>query len=270
MAERQESLWVPTPTTAVQLRGLSALHGGPRAMHLPEHSHPETQVEVHFRPSESRLLFPAEVSVIAPQQPHVGHWEQNTEVVVFLVGPDLLESAADEILVRSRYEIVSSQRWAEPLVQQLAATVRQEFHSPFGVSRLYVESVGHVLAGHLLRQHAQTAEARSEKNALSTAELRRISQFVEEHIENLNIEQLAGVLHMRPQRFTHAFKAATGQTPYQYVLQRRMEQAQRLLAHSRLTLAEIAYQLGFASQSHFTAVFHRAMGLTPKGYRNRL
>jgi AraC family transcriptional regulator len=93
---------------------------------------------------------------------------------------------------------------------------------------------------------------------------------VEEHIENLNIEQLAGVLHMRPQRFTHAFKAATGQTPYQYVLQRRMEQAQRLLAHSRLTLAEIAYQLGFASQSHFTAVFHRAMGLTPKGYRNRL
>ncbi|MBV8864722.1 MAG: helix-turn-helix domain-containing protein [Acidobacteriaceae bacterium] len=270
MPGMQEPLWVPTPTTAVSIRGTSALHGGPQAMCLPEHSHPETQVEIHFRPDESRLLSPAEVSVIAPQQPHVGRWEQGTEVVVFLVGPNLLESAADGVLRRHSFEVLSSQRRAEPLIQQLAATVRREFHSPFGVSRLYIESVGHVLAGHLLRQHAQTAQMRPEKDALSAAEVRRVSQFVEEHIEHLSIEDLAGLLHMGPQRFTRSFKAATGQTPYQYVLQRRIEQAKRLLAHSRLTLAEIAYQLGFASQSHFTAVFHRATGLTPKGYRIHL
>jgi len=41
-------IWKPTPATDISFRGLREMHGGPRAMYLPEHEHPETQIQARF------------------------------------------------------------------------------------------------------------------------------------------------------------------------------------------------------------------------------
>jgi AraC family transcriptional regulator len=84
----------------------------------------------------------------------------------------------------------------------------------------------------------------------------------------LSLATLAAVAQMSPTHFAHLFKQATGQTPHRYVIRCRMEQAKRLLAETDVPLSEIAYQVGCADQSHFTALFRHHVATTPKAYRD--
>ena len=85
--------------------------------------------------------------------------------------------------------------------------------------------------------------------------------------ERLTLPAIAGLLDTSPFHFAHAFKQGTGVAPHQYVIRRRIERAKELLAATDLPLAEIALAVGCASQSHFSALFHRVTGLTPQTYR---
>jgi AraC family transcriptional regulator len=67
--------------------------------------------------------------------------------------------------------------------------------------------------------------------------------------------------------FSKLFKVSTGTTPHQYVMRQRVERAQELLCTTRTPLAEVATQVGFETQSHFTSVFRHIVGITPKRYR---
>jgi len=69
--------------------------------------------------------------------------------------------------------------------------------------------------------------------------------------------------------FAAQFRAATGQRPHDYLLQLRIERARELLLTSRLPLVEIAFEVGFKTQAHFTTVFARFVGETPNAWRQR-
>jgi AraC family transcriptional regulator len=67
--------------------------------------------------------------------------------------------------------------------------------------------------------------------------------------------------------FAAQFRAYTGMTPREFVLMRRVQHAQALLADPRKTLADVALGVGFRTQAHFTTVFHRFAGSTPNSWR---
>jgi len=95
-------------------------------------------------------------------------------------------------------------------------------------------------------------------------------QHIEAHVmENLSLSKLAETAHLSPYHFARLFKQRTGLAPHQYLLHRRIEEAKRLLRDTSLDLAEIAQRLGFRDQSHFTARFRKANGMTPKRWRER-
>lgn len=94
--------------------------------------------------------------------------------------------------------------------------------------------------------------------------------FIDAHLgERLTLVALANQVKLNPYYFAHAFKRATGVAPHQYVVRRRLERAKQLLAHTNLPIVAIAVELGFASQSHFSDVFHRETGVTPLTFRLR-
>ena len=69
--------------------------------------------------------------------------------------------------------------------------------------------------------------------------------------------QIAGVINISPTYNAHLFKRATGTSPHQYVIQKRVERAKLLLLKTDLMIADIALQVGFSSQSHLTQHFKR-------------
>jgi AraC family transcriptional regulator len=63
------------------------------------------------------------------------------------------------------------------------------------------------------------------------------------------------------------FKQATGQPPHVYITSQRMDQAKNLLGNSELSLVEVAASVGYQTQAHFTGVFHKQIGVTPRAFR---
>ena len=85
----------------------------------------------------------------------------------------------------------------------------------------------------------------------------------------ISLQELAEAAGLSTRHFTRAFRQATGLSPYQYVLQRRVE-ASRVLIAKGLPLADVAVQCGFADQSQLNRIFVRHTGTTPGRYRRGL
>jgi len=98
--------------------------------------------------------------------------------------------------------------------------------------------------------------------------LRRVLEFIDVHIDQpIRLEQLALAAGVSRFYFHRQFKGCTGLTPREYILQKRIERAKALLSQSDLPLADVAAQVGFADQSHFTTTFRMATSMTPRSYR---
>jgi AraC-like DNA-binding protein len=67
--------------------------------------------------------------------------------------------------------------------------------------------------------------------------------------------------------FARGFKQSAGVTPHHYLTQKRVERAQDMLAHTDLSLSEIALAVGFSDQSHMTRQFRQIVGITPGQFR---
>lgn len=106
-------------------------------------------------------------------------------------------------------------------------------------------------------------------SALTSDSLRRVIDYIESMLgkSDLSIEELAGVAHMSPFHFSREFKKTTGHAPHSFVVTRRVERAKLQLADRRRPMADIAYNTGFSSQAHFSSVFRRLTGITPREYR---
>ncbi|MFV3291487.1 AraC family transcriptional regulator [Pseudomonas sp. NY11955] len=103
--------------------------------------------------------------------------------------------------------------------------------------------------------------------ALEAATLSGLLTHIE-HLDpaQLSLEVLAREAGLGRYQLIRAFRAATGLTPHAYLLNARVNRGRRLLGEG-VALAEVAYQLGFADQSHFQRVFKAYVGVTPGQYR---
>ena len=71
---------------------------------------------------------------------------------------------------------------------------------------------------------------------------------------------------MSPHYFSRLFKQTTGISPHQYVISCPIERAKDLLKQGKLSIAEIAKEVGFVDQSHLHRYFKRLVGITPKAF----
>src|ERR1700749_779777 len=105
---------------------------------------------------------------------------------------------------------------------------------------------------------------------LPHAILRRVKNYMEEHLQNkLSLDELAHETDYSRAHFLRMFRAATGKTPHQYLTERRIEQAKRILQEEETSLIDIAARCGFSNQSHMTRVFREQVGVPPSAFRRR-
>jgi AraC family transcriptional regulator len=98
-----------------------------------------------------------------------------------------------------------------------------------------------------------------------------VLDFIESSLDRkLTVSDLASLVGLSAPRFAHAFKAEVGIAPYRYVLERRIARARELLPSRDHTIAAIALEVGFSSQSRFGQFFLRCFGTTPSAYRYAL
>lgn len=96
----------------------------------------------------------------------------------------------------------------------------------------------------------------------------RVRQYLDEHYsENLTLRIVADRLHMNEYYLAHIFSEEFGTPPMQYVIKRRIGEAQDLLIHETLPIAEVSDRLGYTSVCHFNTMFKKYVGMSPGQYR---
>lgn len=112
------------------------------------------------------------------------------------------------------------------------------------------------------------APLNAQAGRLSAERLEKVEQLVRERLsEPIHVEDMAAVAGLSPFHFSRMFHASTGKAPHAYVTAKRMEAACHLLSTTDLALAKVATRVGYRTQAHFTGVFHRHVGVTPRTYR---
>jgi AraC family transcriptional regulator len=157
----------------------------------------------------------------------------------------------------------------DSFLEQTGYLLLKELERPGPASKLLVESLANALAVHLLRNYASSVKSElCPKGGLASASLRRVIDYIEAHlVDAISLEQMAQLAGYSAYHFSRLFKQATRRSPHQYLIERRVQRATELLKAPRVSTAEIAYALGFSSQSHFATAFKRVVGVTPKAYQ---
>ncbi len=100
--------------------------------------------------------------------------------------------------------------------------------------------------------------------------LRRARDLIDrEYSRDLDVAALAREAAMSTAHFSRQFRAAYGETPYAYLMTRRIERAKALLRRGDLTVTEVCMTVGCTSLGSFSARFTELVGETPTAYRNR-
>jgi AraC family transcriptional regulator len=144
----------------------------------------------------------------------------------------------------------------------LVIRLRDEVRETDGASRLIAEGLALELLGEIARRRAPVAERWRPRW------LRQARELLETRFaESLSLEEIAAAVGVHPAHLASAFRAQYGCTVGDCVRRLRIDHACREIVRSKAPLAEIAFDAGFANQSHFSRVFKRLTGLTPAEYR---
>jgi AraC family transcriptional regulator len=201
--------------------------------------------------------------------------EAELDTVHFYLGRDVVEEIAEEFACGGeRPRIVPDLGPLDPLLEQIALALREQLGEGTPAAALYVDHLARAAAARLVRAHSTaqpTREAPPRRPGLGERQLRRALDYIEAHLAgDPSLVQLAAVTGLSPVYFARQFKLATGLPPYQYLLQRRIEHAKRLLSEGELPIAAVAIDSGFCHQEHLTRLFRRQCGMTPGAYRASL
>lgn len=90
-----------------------------------------------------------------------------------------------------------------------------------------------------------------------------------DYADPLDVSALARVALMSPGHFSRSFRTAFGETPYSYLMTRRIERAKALLRRGDLTVTEVCFAVGCASLGTFSSRFTELVGESPSAYRVR-
>lgn len=211
-------------------------------------------------------LYPAEISGRTS-------WHSVDETFHWVIDPRLLRRVAVETdcINPDRIELLPVLQTRDRKIDHLVQLFLSEMDNSDFSQKLYLQSLNNLLTIHLLRHYCtRSIVLRAYEGGLNQRSLRQVLEYIQTSIDqDLSLEVLANLVNMSKYHFISLFKQSVGVTPHQYVMQQRVERAKELLRDCKLSISEISLACGFTNQSHFTRLFRKYTGVTPKIYREQ-
>jgi AraC family transcriptional regulator len=196
-------------------------------------------------------------------------WNVTAVATVIVLDPKYLGHVAYESVQSDRVVLLPIFFHSDPVAQQISGLLEREINAEWSTSQIYVDSLTTALSAHLLRQYCTVGQVlKNYENGLSQRNLQQSIDYIQAHLsEDISLDDLAIITGMSRYYFCHLFKRSTGMSPYQYVIKCRIDRAKELLLFRQdCSIADVAFQVGFASQSQFTKHFKKWVGTTPKKF----
>jgi AraC-like DNA-binding protein len=115
-----------------------------------------------------------------------------------------------------------------------------------------------------------TSSAAADQHLRDLAWLRRVRDRIDrEYAQPLDVEALASGAHMSAGHLSRQFRLAYGESPYSYLMTRRIERAMALLRRGGLSVTEVCFEVGCSSLGTFSTRFTELVGVPPSAYRHQ-
>jgi AraC-like DNA-binding protein len=115
-----------------------------------------------------------------------------------------------------------------------------------------------------------TGDSAATERLRDLARLRRVRDRIDrEYAQPLDVEALARDAHMSAGHFSRQFRLAYGESPYSYLMTRRIERAMALLRRGDLSVTEVCFEVGCSSLGTFSTRFSELVGMPPSAYRSQ-
>ncbi|WP_265277313.1 helix-turn-helix domain-containing protein [Nostoc sp. KVJ3] len=217
------------------------------------------------------LYGKGDISITPAKVPFFGRWDSDKRYLQIRIASRFIQSVARETFSKNPdgLELLPEFQIRDHQIEEISMMLLAELKQKNSSSKLYIESLINVLAVDLLRKHATAKPCLSlYEGGLPQYQREQVLEYINENLHLvIKLVDLAALLSMSQFHFSHMFKQAFGISPYQYVLQQRIERAKELLKHTDQSIMEIALICGFNSHSHLSKQFRHLTGIAPKAYR---
>lgn len=218
--------------------------------------------------------LPHAVNLVPPRVESRWRWQNMCESTQYQLTPALISKVAEEAFDLDPAHVHFPVRYydrSSPEVIDTLTALRHELLTGGPGGRLCAESLANVLIVHLIRQlsnrQGSNGGIRGSGGRLARHALRSVEEYIYAHLDqDIALADLANVAHLSEFHFARLFKQTTGLPPHQFVIHQRVERAKRLIAARRLSLAQVAVEVGFNDQSQLNRHFKRLVGVTPKRF----
>jgi AraC-like DNA-binding protein len=218
------------------------------------------------------LLVPPSAAVSAPGDRLAGSWEgrgrgRHVHVSPGLVSAVLGREFTPQLIRRRHFARLREPDADDAIVGHLMSALALELRNGTRDSVLLQTIVG-ALIQHAVRQGRPVRQESAARGGLSPGQLRRALDMIEARLTGRpSLPDLATLLDVSTRYFCRAFRASTGLSPHQYILQRRVERARALIQQGELSLSEVAIAAGFADHSQMATTFRKLLHVPPSHFR---
>jgi AraC family transcriptional regulator len=187
------------------------------------------------------------------------HHGGGDECLAFFMAPALVDEIDRRRVWQSR---------GVPPVATLTAIGELARSAATGASDLGLDEVGLALASRFVAAMAGCPRPRPAAGASDRKRAVRSALWIDGHAaEPIDLQTMARQAGLSPYHYLRIFSSSLGVTPHQYLVRRRLCRAAQLLADEDRPITQVSFETGFGDLSNFVRSFHRAAGVSPRGYR---
>jgi len=199
-------------------------------------------------------------------------WTGNYNRVLFELDSLHLERIVEGGITGGRIEVAERWVFEDKRIEYLLRALLVELEQGAPGGKLFGEQVAGSLAVLLAQEYSVVRpKVFGTAGRLPAWRLRRAYDYVSSHLSgDISLGALAAAAEMSSYYFAKLFRATTGMSPHQYVVQQRLERAKILLRNPNMRIYEVGVRVGYVDPKHFRNIFHREVGVTPAEYRSGL
>jgi len=217
---------------------------------------------------EDRLLTPGTIQLMPPGEIHDGICADDGfyTLKTFRTSAELLNGVAEEITGKHEFAALGGAVFQDPVLARHLSRLHDVMRDHRAVDPMEAQSEWMELLHHLLSRAGMVKHVPI-KGTLSPTLWQRVRDYCDTHLaEKITLDELATVCALERFQFLKLFKQTVGMTPHAWLVRLRLERACFLLGSTKWQLTQIAHEVGFYDQSHFTRAFRQAFGVPPSQY----
>lgn len=199
-------------------------------------------------------------------------WHAQSKVIVITLEPEKLERFAQTELgvLLNETQLESIPQFVDEDITQASVMLMDALNSKLG-SGVMFESFARIFLTKLIQKYGlELSDDIEFTKSFTSRHYKRVLDYVGKHFgQNIVLEDMAREAALSPFYFSRLFKQTIGQSPHQFLMAYRIEQAKKMLRETGRPMIDIAHVCGFSDQAHFSRVFKQFEDDTPKKWLQR-